>query len=282
MAKIAVDLFELDKQEYVVMVDYYSKFFEVSHLSNSKSKTVINHIKPQLARYGIPEVIVSDYGSEFSSHEFAEFAREYGFKHITSSPRYPQSNGLAERAVQTAKKLMMKAKVERKDFQFGLLDYRNAPIEVIGLSPAQMLMGRRTRTKLPTTPALPEPQYPTENIKEGLSRRSEIQQQYYNRNANTGDTVGVRKPGQKTWTPAVVTRVTKAPRSYVVDAEGTSYRRNRRDLIKTTEATKQQPDLEDSKTNTTNPVHDSLSSEKISSKGRVIQPPVWFKDYVTN
>ena len=104
------------------MVDYYSKFFEVSHLPNSKSKTVINHIKPQLARYGIPEVIVSDNGPELSSHEFAEFAREYGFKHITSSPRYPQSNDLAERAVQTAKNLMKKAKVERNDFQFGLLD----------------------------------------------------------------------------------------------------------------------------------------------------------------
>ena len=97
--KIAIDLFELDKQEYVVMVDYYSKFFEVSHLPNSKSKTVINHNKPQFARYGIPETIVSDNGPEFSSHEFADFAKQYGFKHITSSPRYPQSNGLAERAV---------------------------------------------------------------------------------------------------------------------------------------------------------------------------------------
>ena len=151
--KIAVDLFELDKQEYVVMVDYYSKFFEVSHLPNSKSKTVTNHIKPQLARYGIPEVIVSDNGSEFSRDEFAEFEREYGFKHISSSPWYPQSNGLAERTVQTAKNLTKKATVERQDFQFGLRDYRNAPIEEIGQSPAQMLMGRRTRTKLPTTPA---------------------------------------------------------------------------------------------------------------------------------
>ena len=92
----------------------------------------------------------------------------------------------------------------------------------------------------------------------------------------------VRKPGRKTWTTAVVTRVTEEARSYVVDAEGTSYRRNRGDLTKTTEATNQQLDLEDSKTNTTNPFHDSVSSEKVSSKGRVIQPPVWFKDYVTN
>jgi len=86
----------------------------------------------------------------------------------------------------------------------------------------------------------------------------------------------VRKLGQKTWTSAVVTRVTEAPRSDVVDAEGTSYRRKRRDLIKATEAKNQQLYLQDSKTNTTNPGHDSMSSEKVSSKGRVIQPPVWF------
>ena len=228
--KIAVDLFELDKQ--VVIVDYYSKFFEVSNLPNSKSKTVINHIKPHLARYGIPEVIISDNGPEFSSHEFEELAKHIGFKHITSSPTYSQSNGLVERAVQTAKNTLKKAKAENKDFHLALLDYRNTPMEEINLSPAQTLMGRRTRTRLPTTPSLLEPQYPTDNIKEGLRRRAEIQQQYYNRHGkalqplNTGDTVRIRKPGQKTWTPAEVTKVTESPRYYVVVSDGTSYRRN--------------------------------------------------------
>ena len=192
--KIAVDLFVLDKQDYVVIVDYYSKFFEVSHLPNSKSKTVINHIKPHLARYGIPEIIISHNGPEFSSHEFEELAKHYGFKHITSSPTYSQSNGLVERAVQTAKNTLKKAKAENKDFHLALLDYLNTPMEEINLSPAQMLMGRRTRTRLPTTPSLLEPQYPTDNIKEGLRRRAEIQQQYYNRHGkvlqplNTGAT----------------------------------------------------------------------------------------------
>ena len=126
---------------------------------------MINHIKPQFARYGIPEIIVSDKGPEFSGREFAEFAKQYGFKHVTLSPRYPQCNGFAERAVQTAENILKKAKLEGKDFQLGLLAYRNTPIEEIGLSPAQMLMGRRTRTQLPTTPTLLEPQYPTGNIK---------------------------------------------------------------------------------------------------------------------
>ena len=51
--KIAIDLFELERQNYVVIVDCYWKFFELSHLPNSKSKTVVNHIKPHLASYGI-------------------------------------------------------------------------------------------------------------------------------------------------------------------------------------------------------------------------------------
>ena len=92
----------------------------------------------------------------------------------------------------------------------------------------------------------------------------------------------VRKPGQKTWTPAVVTRVTNAPRLFVVNSGETSYRRNRRDLIKATEAKRQQLRLEDLETNTTSPVHDPVSSQKVSSEGRIIRPPVWFKDYVTD
>lgn len=120
--KIAIDLFELDRQEYMVMVDYYSKFFKVSHLPNAKSKTVINHIKPNMARFGIPEIIVSDNGPEFASHEFEQFATQYEFRHTMSSPRYPQSNGLAELALQTAKNITKKAKVEGKDIHLALLD----------------------------------------------------------------------------------------------------------------------------------------------------------------
>ena len=60
---------------------------------------------------------MSENGPTFSSHDFAEFAKQYGFNHFTSSPRYPQSNGLAERAVQTPEHILKKAKVEEKDFQ---------------------------------------------------------------------------------------------------------------------------------------------------------------------
>ena len=68
----------------------------------------INHTKSIFARYGIPETVISDNGPQFSSEAYAQFAREYGFKHATSSPNHPQGNGEAERGVQTIKNLLKK------------------------------------------------------------------------------------------------------------------------------------------------------------------------------
>ena len=73
--------------------------------------------------------------------EFAEFSTKYVFAHITSSRQYPQANGEAERAVQTVKHLLIKAKDPYK----ALMDYRNTPLKDINLYPAQLMMGRRLK-----------------------------------------------------------------------------------------------------------------------------------------
>jgi transposase InsO family protein len=99
--------------------------------------------------------LITDNSPQFPSGEFEKFAKEYGFIHIATSPHFPQATGQAERFVQTVKNLIKKSKNPNK----ALLDYRNtrAPLEGIELSPAQLQIGRRLKSSLPTSSALLEP-----------------------------------------------------------------------------------------------------------------------------
>ena len=115
---------------------------EVMKLTNTTSAAVISALKSIFVCYGIPEVLRSDNGPQYSSQEFAAFAESYGFQHHTSSPHYPQSNGQAERMVQTAKRLLTNS----QDPFFAMLTYWATPLPWCGLSPAELCMERRIRT----------------------------------------------------------------------------------------------------------------------------------------
>ena len=159
---LAVDLFELQGQDYLVTTYYYSNFFEVDKLVRKTSKEVIEKLKPHMARHGIPDKIVSDNGPQFSSQESKVFKDCYEFDHVTSFPTYPQSNGMAENAVKTAQRIMLKALEAGSDPYLGFLDFRNTPTEGLGTSPAQRLFGRRTKTLLPTAGRLlTQPEFDT-------------------------------------------------------------------------------------------------------------------------
>ena len=106
------------------MVDYFSRYPEVVQLRSTTSGAVISHLKSVFARHGIPEVVRSDNGPQYASKEFSEFAQSYGFQHITSSPKYPQSNGQAERMVQTVKQLLR----DSEDPYLAILSYRATPM----------------------------------------------------------------------------------------------------------------------------------------------------------
>ena len=93
---VATDLFSLRGQDYIVVVDYFSRYFELERLLNTNSTTVIGKLKGIFSRFGIPEKVLSDNGPQYTSHEFDTFAKQWDFDHVTSSPRYPLSNGLAE------------------------------------------------------------------------------------------------------------------------------------------------------------------------------------------
>ena len=153
--------------------------------------------------------MVSD-NSPFGAAEFKAFAERWEFEHTTSSPRFPQSNGRAENAVKTAKRLMMVTE-SGGDPLLALLDWRNTPSEQLGASPAQLMFGRQTRTRLPITNA----QLTTPGAaaaQEALIASKQRQAAYYNRGAKerhalpVGQTVRVRYD-ESDWRKAEVARV---------------------------------------------------------------------------
>ena len=124
--KVGTYLFTLFNKDYVIVVDHYSKFFEISLIPDKESSTVITHVKSIFSRHGIPKEVTSDNGAEFSSYEFSTFAKEWDFHHNPLSPRYPQSNGLVERTVQTVKKTLRKVVKSGNDVYLSLLALRTA------------------------------------------------------------------------------------------------------------------------------------------------------------
>lgn len=95
--RVAADLCQLIGSVYLVVVEYYSRFIEVKQIASTTATKVIEALKfIFFSRYGISEVLISDNGP-------------HRFTHITSSPLYPQSNGLAERSVKTVKGLLQDA-----------------------------------------------------------------------------------------------------------------------------------------------------------------------------
>ena len=104
-------------------MDYFLKFPEVITTSSTTSKSVTVALKTIFARHGIPQVVVSDNGPQYSSEEFRQFAKDYTVTHVMSSPNFPQSNGQAERGVKTVKNLLKDA----RDPFLSLLSYRSTP-----------------------------------------------------------------------------------------------------------------------------------------------------------
>ena len=238
--RVSTDIFEFHNTSYLIMVDAYSRFILVDKLSNLQSSTVINTMRQVFCRHGIPETLTSDCGSQFTSQEFQDFCSNWGIKHVSSSPYYQKANGLAERGVQTVKKLWKKG----ADHHLSLLDYNSTPLEGYNASPAQLLMGRRLRNNLPSL----QEQLKAQPIDTNLVARSFLKQKatqaYHHDKIATkpldplvqGQEVRVSPlPGQQKWFPAVVNSQHRSPRSYVVDTGTKRYRRNRQHIRVSTE-----------------------------------------------
>ena len=142
--RVAADLFEMDCTQYILVVDYYSRYPEVVQLCTTTSATIVNALKSIFGRHDIPTTLVTDNGPQFNCSTFRQFSSQYCFHHITSSPRYPQSNGLVERVVRTVKGLLKGS----TDPHLTLLSYRATALTWYSLSPTELLFGCKIATDL--------------------------------------------------------------------------------------------------------------------------------------
>ena len=151
---VFADFFEASGHHYLVAGDRLSGWVEVysspSGSSRSGSAGLIAHMRTMFATFGVPVKLSSDGGPEFSATATTDFLSRWGVYHRESAAYNPKSNGRAEVAVKTAKRLLLSCigpsgSLNNDKFLRGILQLRNTPDPECNLSPAQVLFGRPLR-----------------------------------------------------------------------------------------------------------------------------------------
>ncbi|XP_062708139.1 uncharacterized protein K02A2.6-like [Aedes albopictus] len=144
----------IEGEYFLLSIDSHSKWVEIVRTKSITASTTIGILRSLFARLGMPETLVSDNGTQFTSAEFAQFCLESGINHVTTAPFHPQSNGQAERFVDTFKRAIKKIRKGRGAIQEALdtflMTYRSSPNPSApeGKSPSEVMFGRKIRTSL--------------------------------------------------------------------------------------------------------------------------------------
>ncbi|XP_056642614.1 uncharacterized protein K02A2.6-like [Diorhabda sublineata] len=133
--KVAADISTYAGKDFLSIMDYYSNWLELSPLDSKTASEIILKLKCIFATHGIPSSIISD-NIPFNCKEFKEFAKSWELTSITTSPRYPKSNGLAERSVAICKDILKKCSNSGNDIYQALLEYRTSSLTGLGVSPS--------------------------------------------------------------------------------------------------------------------------------------------------
>lgn len=288
---VSTDIFTFKQRDYLLLADHYSGWMDFKKLSTLTANETIQIIKKWFSDYGVPEILESDGGTQFTSNEFAEFAADWAFKHRISSPHYPKSNGFAERNVQTAKNLLRKCAIDGTDIHKAMLMLRNTDRNDKLKSPAQRLFSRNTRTPLPILKDDLKPKI-VEDVQTELTKLRAKQKMYADQHTKAkqpvkvGDKVLVRVDHRQ-WKPAEVIEQTEYPRSVIIKTEDNrKFRRNTFHLRKTASnsqsstetASKQQTSVSNEQTthsasNDQNSNTQSIqTNQTVTRYGRVVKP----------
>ncbi|XP_025206005.1 uncharacterized protein K02A2.6-like [Melanaphis sacchari] len=144
--RIHIDLLEINQVKLIIIIDSFSKWIECFALGSTTVTRVIDVLDDCFSHFGSPDIIVADNGLPFGENEFKTFCEKNYIKLVHSPPYNPESNGLAERGVQTIKKLLIKSLCVERDVKriqskinSILVSYRNTPTTSTGCSPAELI-----------------------------------------------------------------------------------------------------------------------------------------------
>lgn len=228
--KVAVDIAKSAGHYYLITADDYSGWVECDLLLGMKPWQIIAALKKQFSRHGIPLIVQSDNGTQFTSSEFQQFAKVWRFQHHTISTYHSRSNGLVERNVGTVKRLLEKSYTDGSDFNLAMLQFRNARRSADIPSPAERLYSRKLRSILPISEKALKPKVPKDVSRKLDIARSESAK-YANKHAKELPELQVGQyvymQNGKKWQLGKIVEKANKPRSYWVKIGSKEYRRNR-------------------------------------------------------
>ncbi|XP_055699110.1 uncharacterized protein K02A2.6-like [Phlebotomus papatasi] len=191
---------------FLVLVDSYTKWPEVYTMSSTTATATITNIGDACARLGFMETLVTDCGRQFDCMEFNTFCEMSGIMHITTPPYHPQSNGQAERFVDTLKRSMKKLKDSgdvHSSLQKFLMNYRATPNPNTfnGTSPSELMLGRQLRIPLDLIKP-PEDEPPKRNVsmEEMFNKKHGAKNRFF----SVGEKVYARQGDKTEWTPGTI------------------------------------------------------------------------------
>lgn len=230
-SKIACDILEYKSKNYLVLADYYSNWIELIRIKNKDSSEIIREWMKIFSAYGLPNVIIAD-NMPFGSYECKVFAKKNDFKIVTTSPRYPQSNGLIERSVGICQDMLIKNNTD-ESLMNALLAYRTTPIKNMKYSPAQLLQNRMLRSNIPTHVNKFQPQL-CKNVSQQHQNKQMKSKIYYDAGARPRKPLYVNDKiifiNNNKWQHGIIQQIADTPRSYIIESDGRQYRRNSRHI----------------------------------------------------
>lgn len=193
---------------FMIVVDAYLKWVKAISMPLITSETVIKVLHRNFATHGLPDVMVSDNGPQLMSARFHSYLAGLGIRHATIAPYHPVANGLAERAVRSAKDVLTKLGMEdwQTKLDTYLLTQHTTPCLMTNHSPAELLMGCRLRTVLDHL----HPEYSPEKPLDSAAGSQQFQENYWVYTQNYGV--------DPKWFPGRIIEVT-GPCSYRVQLE---------------------------------------------------------------